>query len=1140
MVSAVLPIGSGPDTAPIPRVRLKFFTPPVPGAHIVQPPNTPLSTAQVVELQNRVAHLEQVNTKQLSDLKVARSSLDATHKAHSQYKKDVAAAAATTAAKSRDRTGTRSSPEAEVIQRCGELEVKVQRLEADNDWYMKAHHEFMKKWFKKITKLREVKAVSDMAHFKLKVASVELVALGKLHAQLQERYNQNQQEGRKSAQGEAAADKVNQVLGRSMRTISEQYAAATGALASASEKVESLQGELENVSAERDELAEEVARGREGKMGRPSGFAGRAAIEAKWESYASNAARNKAILRHQSEIRQVLQDANCSDWLPAALAGALKLEGLLEDLWATRLIAKLRWEFAKELSEVLHAEWNVQLALYCKLDVELSNSQYLKLRLAFCKQYDGKAWRKRIWYRCPVLGQELPMPQPLVSEYHWFPIWRSYAKKYGIELDKNGKVARRDFLDTLRKVVARDREHMFDPTPERPWTPVFGIDGTSISIKRSFSHDGISLGPCYDTTKAVQSELKFTTCGIGQYHDDLAGQDAIMGTVTAAQITKIYCEGSVEDLDPKAPGSKTPVRMRGCFDLAAARGMRACFGKAACLCACRGAAMLQAYPGDAETTVTQHQRLEHLPSIPAGDSEEVWEEARTILRSFCSYGSEKMSAASLLMASHTPPADWDGSPWSCSHCNRVVYQDPDHYLEVVMEHRALQQKASSGNKRMQALLRTRMSDHAAIHVDALLLAPMTVRVGTDFFIVDPMHAFELNLIKTAWKYSFGDRMEEEQRDSVAEYLDEIDLPLDIRTKGKRNPEQKWFTASAVDDFFLGVDEGSRKVPALADNIWAILQRVIPEPTVATPDAPTPPLGPSLVPPLAPPVTAPQPAPVPRGGRKRLAPLGGFSDGSAQPPAAKRADENSSTRTAAPLAPQDAAMRRLIGFSDADQPAVKRFLEKRFGSRVTEAVNILRLWEAADGLFHAWRDEWTSDDSTYRASRALRFLRAAIQFSEALNLVSNYKHKSWYVHLCVFVVPQQLADEGNSQRFSTAPIESRGARLKRTGRRVVSWRKYLAPSAIPGRLYISRKTGAPTRIKKQGYASSPMHQMLMRMCASEDMWHSLSTFARPDKLRLQHQLRTRHLKCEMVEEGVEGRGGRGSGSGTMLSTVTQFV
>ena len=67
-----------------------------------------------------------------------------------------------------------------------------------------------------------------------------------------------------------------------------------------------------------------------------------------------------------------------------------------------------------------------------------------------------------------------------------------------------------------------------------------------------------------------------------------------------------------------------------------------------------------------------------------------------------------------------------------------------------------------------------MSEHAEHHIDALLLEPMSVRVGTDFFIVDPMHALQLNLIKTAWKYSFGDRMDEEQRRSVAEYLDEID------------------------------------------------------------------------------------------------------------------------------------------------------------------------------------------------------------------------------------------------------------------------------------------------------------------------------------------------------------------------------
>ena len=218
-----------------------------------------------------------------------------------------------------------------------------------------------------------------------------------------------------------------------------------------------------------------------------------------------------------------------------------------------------------------------------------------------------------------------------------------------------------------------------------------------------------------------------------------------------------------------------------------------------------------------------------------------------------------MNASSLLMGSHTPPADWDGSPWWCDHCKQVVYTDPDHYLEIVIEFRALQKRASDGDKIAQARLRSRMSAHAAVHLDALLLAPMSIRVGTDFFIVDPMHAFELNVVKTAFKYSFGDRMDEEQRTDVAGYLDEIDLPLDIRVKGKRNPEQKWFTASAVDDFFLGCDEGARKVPALSDNIWEIVQRVFPRPTdspaEASPDDPPPP---------APPTHPPKPRPAPGG------------------------------------------------------------------------------------------------------------------------------------------------------------------------------------------------------------------------------------------------------------------------------------
>eukprot|EP00965_Chrysotila_dentata_P185031 6108443-Pleurochrysis_carterae.AAC.1 len=90
-----------------------------------------------------------------------------------------------------------------------------------------------------------------------------------------------------------------------------------------------------------------------------------------------------------------------------------------------------------------------------------------------------------------------------------------------------------------------------------------------------------------------------------------------------------------------------------------ARGLRACRGKDACLCGCHGAAMLQAYPGNAA-----------IPPIPDGDTEALWAEALAVLRDFCSYNTELMSYETLRTAGHVPPGDWDfdtGS-WSCPHC----------------------------------------------------------------------------------------------------------------------------------------------------------------------------------------------------------------------------------------------------------------------------------------------------------------------------------------------------------------------------------------------------------------------------------------------------------------------------------------
>eukprot|EP00965_Chrysotila_dentata_P154598 5108543-Pleurochrysis_carterae.AAC.1 len=63
----------------------------------------------------------------------------------------------------------------------------------------------------------------------------------------------------------------------------------------------------------------------------------------------------------------------------------------------------------------------------------------------------------------------------------------------------------------------------------------------------------------------------------------------------------------------------------------------------------------------------------------------------------------------------------------------------------------------------------------------------------------------------------------------------------------------------------------------------------------------------------------------------------------------------------------------------------------------------------------------------------------MELSKALNKVSSFKHQSWYLHYLVWIIPQQIMEFGNLWKFSTCAIESRGARLKRMGRRCICWR-----------------------------------------------------------------------------------------------------
>ena len=103
-------------------------------------------------------------------------------------------------------------------------------------------------------------------------------------------------------------------------------------------------------------------------------------------------------------------------------------------------------------------------------------------------------------------------------------------------------------------------------------------------------------------------------------------------------------------------------------------------------------------------------------------------------------------------------------------------------------------------------------------------------------------------------------------------------------------------------------------------------------------------------------------------------------------------------------------------------------------------------------------------------------------------------------------------------MSTCTIESRGARIKRLGRRVVNWRPL--SQGFTAYRYICRKTGVLIE-GKRSYNSSPVHQILQRLVLQEEGWHSTGKYNRPERVRLQASLRTTLLKCEMVDAAGKG-------------------
>jgi hypothetical protein len=191
--------------------------------------------------------------------------------------------------------------------------------------------------------------------------------------------------------------------------------------------------------------------------------------------------------------------------------------------------------------------------------------------------------------------------------------------------------------------------------------------------------------------------------------------------------------------------------------MAAWRGITRKHGKCAAICACNGLASLQSRPG-----------ADGIPDLPTGDTVEDFHTAQAIARDYgCSYGTAKMELPSLEAATHLLPEGWDfdrDGAWTCSWCQEAVYTAFGQEAAALTALAGLRARAAHGDpaarKEAKAALDKKLKAHADLHGDAILLERLIMKnkSGTKPFIIDPMHCLELNLLKTLWKYAFGDRV----------------------------------------------------------------------------------------------------------------------------------------------------------------------------------------------------------------------------------------------------------------------------------------------------------------------------------------------------------------------------------------------
>jgi hypothetical protein len=317
----------------------------------------------------------------------------------------------------------------------------------------------------------------------------------------------------------------------------------------------------------------------------------------------------------------------------------------------------------------------------------------------------------------------------------------------------------------------------------------------------------------------------------------------------------------------------------------------------------------------------------------------------------------------------------------CPCFGKLPFADPAAMEARVTEKREAK-KAAITLKQKQALGRERSSFAEKHSNQNELCLPVFLSADMDSVVVELLHMCYLNIPKSFVKWGALRHLDEEMRAALQAWFKSIGISIDFRHKDKgRDKQQKWCSGDQWAKVIKGCDKNPNGLAGLAAFIVDLLVE------------------------------------------QHCIDLAADPDDSAKCAAAQKLRQ-----AWAAFDPKGLSV---------DQIAAK--LESLLGSAAEKVEICLRGFHALHDLMRAVNEPWV--DETNKAEREERAYRAAIA---GIKLAVQWEaagptHRSWYMHIMLYILPRQIAALGDLWRFSSGPLEARGASLQRSVRTNFTYR-----------------------------------------------------------------------------------------------------